>query len=963
MTLINVGSINSPSAYGTYDQNGNVSELVDISDGGIALPSGALMGGNYKNNYDQDFEIQLYTGSGILLNNSTDSIGFRLVSLSNTPVTNFVRIGDLGNAPDTNNFGSINYDYQIGKYEVTVAEYIEFLNAVASIIDSQGLYDSRMPINRVFNSATNRYTYTTKNLVAGNDSYAISQLPITWVSYMDAIRYANWLHNGKPTNVIQNGSSTEDGSYAIAPINSAPVRKSGATFVLPNRNEWYKAAYYKGGSNNSGYYKFATQSDKLPKSVSSSSSADAIDCVPGAVFEISIAVNFIDVCCSSSGQKVAAIAANGICYISNDAGQTWIQNAILGINPTYNPIEIVSSSDGMVLAVSWIAANDESSLVTASQDGGQSWTVVLNTSSYSNIKKRSHKNCLAISSDGTKLALLGSILTNVTINNISYSLLNSVLYVTTNNLSAWVRKNLPTTYDIDTRRSDRVSVMYALTITNNLRYGNNAIVIYGNKPDTNITYTNTVYCSVDNGDTFLAMYSFNLWDENAPNATVMNPYSYNNYHRLYISNNDTHIIYFDNTSTGFYIRRSLYIKISHTTNNITFNYILNPYGLCFSDSDEYVFGFTNNNTFTSWYPTVKPDLIFSTDYGRTYSIRATSDSGTTLVSHPGPGIACSSSGQLAYFCHHNGLFRTFCIPGDKSISDYLNYVRTDGTPNIGTCGKPTYYGMYDHVSHVYTFLQHETAGLAPIANILQRSSVSHSTVSAYGRIASLSNPYNFANFAPVGNANNPSNSATTSYGTNIGSVSYSFYMNTFLITIEDYCEYLNSLKNTPADTLQTLGIYHSQYPFQKIIVSRSNSIITSFKPSLYSSKVPIMFSYHNLVRYCNWLHNNKPTGIAGLPETTESGAYSLGAPLLNPPVQFRSADAKYFVPSLNEWYKAGYYNGNNGYFLYPTQQSDFVPQRTVSVDQFNNALFSADRKITAVLNTNSTHPMTLYSGQ
>ena len=50
-------------------------------------------------------------------------------------------IGDAGNANDASTgLGSVNYDYYIGTYEVTVAQYTEFLNAVAAS-DPYGLYN------------------------------------------------------------------------------------------------------------------------------------------------------------------------------------------------------------------------------------------------------------------------------------------------------------------------------------------------------------------------------------------------------------------------------------------------------------------------------------------------------------------------------------------------------------------------------------------------------------------------------------------------------------------------------------------------------------------------------------------------------------------------------------------------------------------------------------------------------
>jgi hypothetical protein len=43
----------------------------------------------------------------------------------------------------------------------------------------------------------------------------------------------------------------------------------GATFYVPTEDQWYKAAYYKGGNTNAGYWDYATQSDTAPTAVTS----------------------------------------------------------------------------------------------------------------------------------------------------------------------------------------------------------------------------------------------------------------------------------------------------------------------------------------------------------------------------------------------------------------------------------------------------------------------------------------------------------------------------------------------------------------------------------------------------------------------------------------------------------------------------------------------------------------------
>lgn len=49
-------------------------------------------------------------------------------------------------------------------------------------------------------------------------------------------------------------------------LGSSVVRKPGALVFLPSEAEWYKAAYYKGGGTDAGYWDYPTQSDTPPTS-------------------------------------------------------------------------------------------------------------------------------------------------------------------------------------------------------------------------------------------------------------------------------------------------------------------------------------------------------------------------------------------------------------------------------------------------------------------------------------------------------------------------------------------------------------------------------------------------------------------------------------------------------------------------------------------------------------------------
>jgi formylglycine-generating enzyme required for sulfatase activity len=85
--------------------------------------------------------------------------------------------------------------------------------------------------------------------------------PISYVSWFDAARFANWMQNGANA-----GASTETGAYTLNGASSGVnfTKNAGATWWIPSEDEWVKAAYYKGGSTNAGYWLYPTQSDTAP---------------------------------------------------------------------------------------------------------------------------------------------------------------------------------------------------------------------------------------------------------------------------------------------------------------------------------------------------------------------------------------------------------------------------------------------------------------------------------------------------------------------------------------------------------------------------------------------------------------------------------------------------------------------------------------------------------------------------
>jgi len=174
----------------------------------------------------------------------------------------WVTVGDPGNTADTNpaGFGAVATSFQIMKYEFTNQQYADFLNSLAAT-DTYSLYNASMGSNAsggiTQSGLSGAYTYAVKSNMGDK--------PVNYVSWFDAARVSNWYQNGATSS-----SSTETGAYTLVggqTTGTAPAVNPGATFYIPTDDQWYKAAYYKGGGTNAGYWDYATQSDAVPMAV------------------------------------------------------------------------------------------------------------------------------------------------------------------------------------------------------------------------------------------------------------------------------------------------------------------------------------------------------------------------------------------------------------------------------------------------------------------------------------------------------------------------------------------------------------------------------------------------------------------------------------------------------------------------------------------------------------------------
>jgi sulfatase modifying factor 1 len=182
-----------------------------------------------------------------------------------------VTVGNPGNGTDAGNtseasvYGAVSATFQIGKFEVTNAQYVAFLNAVAAT-DTNGLFntfmetDARGGIDQFGTNGSFRYAVR-----AG-----MGDKPVIFVSFWDGCRFCNWLHNGRPGGA-QSAGTTETGSYDLtipgAIAGNTVTRSPGAKFFLPTENQWYKAAYHQpasAGGDADGYWRYPTKSNDAP---------------------------------------------------------------------------------------------------------------------------------------------------------------------------------------------------------------------------------------------------------------------------------------------------------------------------------------------------------------------------------------------------------------------------------------------------------------------------------------------------------------------------------------------------------------------------------------------------------------------------------------------------------------------------------------------------------------------------
>ena len=262
------------SPYGTMGQGGNAYEWTETTFDGLNNSAVGLRAGRGGEWFDVDpVNLQSVERASESPDLKGYTIGFRVAKVPRRQELTFVTIGDAGNTADItgvdNNgfYGQVDYTYKISKFAITEFNIAEY---------------NADPIN--------------STLQIGTDGRGDNK-PATFISWNEAARYVNWLNiveGAQPAYNFTTGGVNDD----ITLWDAADAWRAGglnlfrhrdAKYFLPSADEWYKAAYYKGGYTAAGYWIYPTGSNTVPASVASGTDPDT------AVYDNSITIDPADV--------------------------------------------------------------------------------------------------------------------------------------------------------------------------------------------------------------------------------------------------------------------------------------------------------------------------------------------------------------------------------------------------------------------------------------------------------------------------------------------------------------------------------------------------------------------------------------------------------------------------------------------------------------------------------------------
>ncbi len=181
----------------------------------------------------------------------------------------FVTVGDPGNPAWTgggfnNGRGAVDYQFRIGKFEVTTAQWAEFMNAALDRPSTDRIPHVFAPTQWGAVGATPQNPGGQRFTVpAGRE-----MIPTGGVNWRTSAIFCNWLHNGKGTSRESFLSGAYDvstfGHFGGVTFTDQLTRSPGARYYIPSLDEWMKAAHWspdRNGPGQGGWYLYSNSSD------------------------------------------------------------------------------------------------------------------------------------------------------------------------------------------------------------------------------------------------------------------------------------------------------------------------------------------------------------------------------------------------------------------------------------------------------------------------------------------------------------------------------------------------------------------------------------------------------------------------------------------------------------------------------------------------------------------------------
>lgn len=175
------------------------------------------------------------------------------------------------------------------------------------------------------------------------------------------------------------------------------------------------------------------------------------------------------------------------------------------------------------------------------------------------------------------------------------------------------------------------------------------------------------------------------------------------------------------------------------------------------------------------------------------------------------------------------------------------------------------------------------------------------TASATGADISI----DFARVGNPGNAGEFSGEGAGGFGPDaiVGGVDYVYAIGKYEVTTGQYTAFLNAVAKSDSYGLYNERMWSVDSGCK--IQQTGSSGIFEYRVAADRANRPVNYvNWGDAARFMNWLHNGQGNS------STETGAYTLNGAMTRGELMAvtRNSDAKFWIPTENEWYKAAYYD-------------------------------------------------------